>query len=668
MNTEGVPIHGSLWLGHSPSPFPIETIAVEIPEDGQPRPSVVFIDGDAFDPHSIADRVTDWLGSSGTPWIVVTDGTRATEWLERGAWSVLPRDIAPGVASALQSRLRKIMSEAGSANPLTGLPGNQVIRRVLEGDVLNGEDCAAYIDITGFKPFNDYYGFARGDAVLRCLAELLEESMGEYFVGHIGGDDFVCTGRGKPFLEALETVASTFSSKTRGFYNETDRAAGGIEALDRHGEFRFYPLLDITVSVVSASSECASVEELAETATRRKKEQRGELTAPVPSRFIASGNGIADGNSFHDWFLALPQDKRTETRDGKALLEAAGIVGDRNMTSCLADVVAGEMAPALRKSAALSLGLMEGPRASRVLAEALEDESPHVRTRAVQALARIGGKSAGPLVAGMITDGNTWVRRAALKGIGATGWSQGLEMLCRALEPDWQPERDERDTTMEKKAALEGIALMGDLSVAPFLAGLYYRKSFKPRAELLEALFATGTDSAGKAALECVSEGCSWGISLLDSLRMNTLSTGMLRRLESAAASSLESSRGRERELLDLLAGFPLPLTPKTRSILKSMIGDSISFDTLLETLLRSGDIPDNSSVSRAIQRVKRDSSPRKVLIHLVRWASRGRGVRPGLLLPFLRNESKEVSTAAARAVLILSRRWVSPDFDRDGE
>lgn len=665
MNPERMPIPGSLWLGSSPPPFPVETLAEEIPDEGQPRPSVVFVDGRTQDPHSIAAGVSDWLGSSGTPWIVVTDGIGATEWLECGAWSVISPDAAPGVAAALQSRLRKIMSEAGSANPLTGLPGNQIVRRVLEGHVLNGEDHAAYIDITGFKPFNDYYGFARGDAVLRCLAELLEQSLSEYFVGHIGGDDFVCAGRGKPFLDALETVASTFSAKAQGFYNETDRAAGGIEALDRHGEFRFYPLLDITVSIISASEECNSVEELAEIATRKKKAQRGELTAPVPSRFIANGKGIADGNSFLDWFRALPQDKRSETRDGKALLEASGIVGDRNMTACLADVVGGRMAPALRKSAALSLGLMEGSRASNALEEALKDVSPHVRTRAVEALARIGGKSAGCLVAGMVTDGNTWVRRAALKGIGATGWSQGLETLCRALESDWQPGRDERDAMMERKAALRGIVLMGDPSAAPFLADLYFCKSFRPRAELLEALYSAGTDRAGKAALECVSEGCSRGISRLDSLRMNTISAGMLRRLESAAASSLESSRGREKGLLEILGRFPLPLTQTTRSILKSLIGDAKDFGALLETLLRSGDVPDNSSVSRAIRRVSRDSSPRNVLIDLVRWASRGRGVRPGLLLPFLRNGSKEVSTAAARAVLILSKRWVSPDFDR---
>ncbi len=667
MNPEGMPIPGSLWLGRSQPPFPIEKLVEEIPGEGQSLPSVVFIDGSTQDPHSIAEGVTDWLGSSGTPWIVVTDGIGAVEWLERGAWSVISPDAAPGVAAALQSRLRKIMSEAGSANPLTGLPGNQIVRRVLEGHVLNGEDYAAYIDITGFKPFNDYYGFARGDAVLRCLAELLEQSLSGYFVGHIGGDDFVCAGRGKPFIEALETVAPRFSAKARGFYNETDRAAGGIEALDRHGEFRFYPLLDITVSIVSASEECDSVEELAEIASRKKKAQRGELTAPVPSRFIASGKGIADGNSFLDWFRALPRDKRSETRDGKALLEASGIAGDRNMTACLADVVGGRMAPALRKSAALSLGLMDGTCASKALEEALKDVSPHVRTRAVEALARIGSSSAGQLVAGMVTDGNTWVRRAALKGIGATGWSQGLETLCRALESDWLPGRDERDTTMERKAALRGIVLMGDPLAAPFLADLYCRKSFKPRAELLEAIYSTGTELAGKAALECVSEGCSWGISRLDSLQMNNISAGMLRSLESAAASSLESSRGREKALLELLGRFPLPLTQRTRSVLKSLIGDAKDFGALLETLLRSGDVPDNSSVSRAIRRVSRDSLPRNVLIDLVRWASRGRGVRPGLLLPFLRNSSKEVSTAAARAVLILSKRWVSPDFDRVG-
>ena len=43
------------------------------------------------------------------------------------------------------------------------------------------------------KPFNDLYGYARGDEVLLCLAQCPSERIdsGSDFVGHIGGDDLL---------------------------------------------------------------------------------------------------------------------------------------------------------------------------------------------------------------------------------------------------------------------------------------------------------------------------------------------------------------------------------------------------------------------------------------------------------------------------------------------
>ncbi len=74
-------------------------------------------------------------------------------------------------------------------NPLTGLPGNKSIHRNLKKLVAGRKGTAAYVDITDFKPFNDYYGFALGDSVIRRLSHILVESLPSHFVGHIGGDD-----------------------------------------------------------------------------------------------------------------------------------------------------------------------------------------------------------------------------------------------------------------------------------------------------------------------------------------------------------------------------------------------------------------------------------------------------------------------------------------------
>lgn len=51
-----------------------------------------------------------------------------------------------------------------------------------------------YIDVNHFKPYNDTFGFARGDEVLRMLARIMSNAVRSReggFSGHVGGDDFV---------------------------------------------------------------------------------------------------------------------------------------------------------------------------------------------------------------------------------------------------------------------------------------------------------------------------------------------------------------------------------------------------------------------------------------------------------------------------------------------
>ncbi|MEG6658210.1 diguanylate cyclase, partial [Pseudomonas aeruginosa] len=86
------------------------------------------------------------------------------------------------------------LQQARHANPLTLLPGNVPIQQCLERLLQQRREAViCYIDIDSFKPFNDLYGYARGDEVLLCLAQCLSERIdpGSDFVGHIGGDDFM---------------------------------------------------------------------------------------------------------------------------------------------------------------------------------------------------------------------------------------------------------------------------------------------------------------------------------------------------------------------------------------------------------------------------------------------------------------------------------------------
>lgn len=157
--------------------------------------------------------------------------------------------------------LRKItdlkVRYARYANPLTGLPGNVPIGGHIDGLLSRG--CifsVAYCDLDYFKPYNDYYGYARGDQVIRDVGELLLGALEhpDDFLGHVGGDDFVLILseenvdlRCRKILDKVEVVAPRF-------YDEEERKAGGIEASDRRGDTVFFPFLSISIGVVPVTA------------------------------------------------------------------------------------------------------------------------------------------------------------------------------------------------------------------------------------------------------------------------------------------------------------------------------------------------------------------------------------------------------------------------------
>jgi|HigsolmetaGSP12D_1036236.scaffolds.fasta_scaffold00162_17 diguanylate cyclase (GGDEF)-like protein len=106
------------------------------------------------------------------------------------------------------------MADAQWANPLTGLPGNEPIRRELTRRLEEGRPFAIlYADLDHFKWYNDEYGFQRGDDIIRYTAETLlavacAHCPEDGFVGHIGGDDYiVLTSGGNPVQMAQHMLA-----------------------------------------------------------------------------------------------------------------------------------------------------------------------------------------------------------------------------------------------------------------------------------------------------------------------------------------------------------------------------------------------------------------------------------------------------------------------------
>ncbi|CAK0753752.1 hypothetical protein CCP3SC15_190005 [Gammaproteobacteria bacterium] len=145
------------------------------------------------------------------------------------------------------------ISAARYANPLTQLPGNVPINERIDALLHEGRTfCACYCDLDHFKPFNDVYGFNRGDRVIQFTAEVLVElsDSDHDFVGHIGGDDFIILFISSDWEVRCRTILSTFGERIGTFFNAEDRNRGGYSSENRCGEIEFHPLMSLSIGAV----------------------------------------------------------------------------------------------------------------------------------------------------------------------------------------------------------------------------------------------------------------------------------------------------------------------------------------------------------------------------------------------------------------------------------
>ena len=167
---------------------------------------------------------------------------------------------------------------ARHANPLTFLPGNipisQHIERLLKKQV---DFVACYADLNNFKPYNDYYGYWRGDEMIRLIAGIAMEQCDSQrdFLGHVGGDDFLLLFQSADWLKRCERLVADFNARAMEMFDEDARAAGGINAEDRHGVKRFFPCTTVSIgAAVIHGGQYTRAEEVANLAALAKHQAK----------------------------------------------------------------------------------------------------------------------------------------------------------------------------------------------------------------------------------------------------------------------------------------------------------------------------------------------------------------------------------------------------------
>lgn len=145
------------------------------------------------------------------------------------------------------------LAAARYANPLTLLPGNvptdEHIDRLLKA---RARFCACYCDLDNFKPFNDAYGYRRGDELIQLAAHVLSSARDPAcdFIGHIGGDDFILLLQSPDWEARCRQALDQFAQAARALFDPEDLNRGGFEAQDRQGQPVFYPLTSLSIGVV----------------------------------------------------------------------------------------------------------------------------------------------------------------------------------------------------------------------------------------------------------------------------------------------------------------------------------------------------------------------------------------------------------------------------------
>ncbi len=181
-----------------------------------------------------------------------TDVTERINAFRYGADDVLGDPIDKNeLAIRVLAHLRRRQEEF--SNPLTQLPGPNLIRRMLEQCLYSDKTWSVMsIDLNKIRVYNETYGDLAGDQLIKALAAILLDVADETeFVGHLEADDFIMVTRPEVAERKAELICQQFDSVSSRFYPKGDIARGYLISTGRGGIRRRVPLISIAVGIVS---------------------------------------------------------------------------------------------------------------------------------------------------------------------------------------------------------------------------------------------------------------------------------------------------------------------------------------------------------------------------------------------------------------------------------
>ena len=162
--------------------------------------------------------------------------------------------VGVGSGQELMREITRLQIQAARySNPLTLLPGNVPIHEHLDGLLEQGLPfVVGYCDLDYFKPYNDVYGYRKGDELIQWAARIFLDACDPNldFLGHIGGDDFVLVMRSEGWSARMEGILQRFEEGRNRFFLPEDIERGGYETEDRKGITVLHPLVSLSIGVL----------------------------------------------------------------------------------------------------------------------------------------------------------------------------------------------------------------------------------------------------------------------------------------------------------------------------------------------------------------------------------------------------------------------------------
>jgi diguanylate cyclase (GGDEF)-like protein len=229
------------------------------------RPDLVLLDVmmPKLDGFEVAQRLRRDGRTSSTSIIMLTAKALSSDkvlGLSTGADDYIIKPFDPvELLARVKGTLRRAR-EMRALSPLTGLPGNIRVQEEIRRRVAEEHPFALlYADVDHFKAYNDHYGFVRGDRAIQAMARLASEVVHEMvgpegFVGHVGGDDFLLIVPPELAEDLAARLCARFDEEAPMLYDPDDLERGHIEVKDRQGVMAKFPILTVSVGVVSTSN------------------------------------------------------------------------------------------------------------------------------------------------------------------------------------------------------------------------------------------------------------------------------------------------------------------------------------------------------------------------------------------------------------------------------